>query len=70
MVAYEEATLAMCTKVRGEADAHLFTKLMENIGIRVMIQCAFEAGRTWQAEHPTAQLDFPDYDAPKIEIGS
>jgi hypothetical protein len=70
MSAYEDATtgaatLAMYTKIRGTADAHLFPKLMEDANFRLLIQIAFEAGRTWQAEHPTAELDWPDYDAPK-----
>lgn len=63
--AYEDATLAMYTRIRGAADAHLFPRLMENDAMRAFIQIAFEAGREWQATHPTAALDVPDYDAAK-----
>ena len=62
-VAYETATLANYKEIRGDGDAHLFPMLMENPQMRVLVQIAFEAGRQWQAEHPTASVEFPDYDA-------
>ena len=65
-VAYETATLAKYKEIRGERDAHMFPRLMENDAMRVLIQIAFEAGRQWQHEHPTADVTFPDYDAPSV----
>lgn len=65
-VAYETATLAKYKEIRGERDAHLFERLMEDAPHRVLVQIAFEAGRQWQHEHPTADVTFPDYDAASL----
>jgi hypothetical protein len=65
-VAYEDATLAKYKEIRGEFDAHMFKDVIANPSMRVIIQIAFEAGRQWQSEHPTADVTFPDYDAPKV----
>lgn len=66
-VAYEAATLAKYQQVRGDTDAHLFPRLMDDGNFRAIIQIAFEAGRDWQSKHPAASIEFPDYDAPEVD---
>jgi hypothetical protein len=68
-VAYVEATIKQWNKTRPNEQAEvLIPKILESSPeTQVMMQICFEAGRQWQHEHPTAELDWPDYDAPKKE---
>lgn len=63
-VAYETETRKKFGETRPGEDLRTFDALMNNPNFRVLVQIAFEAGRTWQDAHPSAKLDFPDYDAP------
>lgn len=64
MVPYETATIAKWKKTRPDEDTRLLMAIMDRPEMRVLVQIAFEAGREWQAQHPTASTDFADYDAP------
>jgi hypothetical protein len=66
-VAYVSATIEKWNKTRPNegADRMIPMILERSPETRVMMQIAFEAGRQWQHDHPTAELDWPDYDAPK-----
>ena len=66
-VAYESATIQQWNRVRPNEQAdQLLPLILERVENRVLVQMAFEAGRRWQHEHPTADLDWPDYDAPAV----
>jgi len=63
-VPYISATKAKWAKIRRDEDVNLLDEIVAmNPQIQVLVQIAFEAGREWQQEHPTASTEFPDYNA-------
>ena len=61
---YETETRKKFGQIRPHENLRMFDTLMGNDAMRVIVQVAFEAGRSWQDAHPSARLDVPDYDAP------
>lgn len=70
---YMEQLIQMWEKVRpNERPRERIPLMMQSEAMIVTIQMAFEAGRKWQHEHPTASVEFPDYSAtcaPSKEAG-
>lgn len=64
--AFKSATREAWKRIRPHEDVALLDQIFAAQPLlAIIVQVAFEGGRQWQAEHPTASVEFPDYDAPK-----
>ena len=66
VLTYETALIAFWKKFRPDENPDQRQQILTDPMMRAFVQAAFEAGRTWQADHPTASIEFPDYDAPSM----
>lgn len=58
---YEAATIAKWKELRPDEETVVLSRLREDEKLLMLVQTAFEAGRDWQADHPGASTEFPDY---------
>jgi hypothetical protein len=65
-LAYEDDLVAQWRKYFPTISLIKLARLLEDQQMVDLVHIAFEAGRTWQARHPTATLDAPNYESPEI----
>jgi hypothetical protein len=64
-VPWVEAVKQKWREVRPNEDVRMIEKAFQlSDAMVVLAHMSFEAGRQYQADHPTARTDFPDYNAP------
>ena len=69
MDVYEIYLINFWKKIRPDENPEIMIpQILSDPTQRAFVQAAFEAGRIWQAEHPTASIDFPDYNVPEQNI--